>query len=357
VKCAERRKLSERLLCYSCKYLKVLFNTNLKEIFMKIFIQIRISSSLHLIFLLLLLCQTTFSQEPNGKYTIVIHGGAGEMDPNMEESSKQNYLKSLTAALNIGKEILEKGGSSLDAVEQVVRFLEDDSLFNAGRGAVFTSEGKNELDASIMDGRDLSSGAVAGVTIIKNPISLARLVMEKTPHILFAGNGAEELGKKLGVDIVDPSYFFVYERYEELKKRMEQIKGTVGCVAIDQFGNIAAATSTGGRTGKMPGRVGDTPIINAGTYANNKTCGVSATGIGELFIKNAACYQISVLMEYKGYTLKQAAEEIIFNVLPENSGGVITVDKNYNYEMTFNTSSMMRGVATSDGVFEVKIWK
>ncbi len=324
---------------------------------MKIFIQNRSSSFLLLILLLILLCQTTFSQEPNGKYTIVIHGGAGAMDPNMEESSKQNYLKSLTAALNIGKEILEKGGSSLDAVEQVVRFLEDDSLFNAGRGAVFTSEGKNELDASIMDGRDLSSGAVAGVTIIKNPISLARLVMEKTPHILFAGNGADNLGRQLGVEIVDPSYFFVYERYEELKKGLERIKGTVGCVAIDQFGNIAAATSTGGRTGKMPGRVGDTPIINAGTYANNKTCGVSATGIGELFIKNAACYQISVLMEYKSYTLKQAAKEIIFNVLPENSGGVITVDKNYNYEMTFNTHSMMRGVATSDGVFEVKIWK
>ncbi len=145
----------------------------------------------------------------------------------------------------------------------------------------------------------LSSGAVAGVTIIKNPVSLARLVKEKTSHVLFAGKGADELGIELGVEIVDPSYFFVYERYEEFKKMMDKTKGTVGCVAIDQFGNIAAATSTGGRTGKMPGRVGDTPIINAGTYANNKTCGVSATGIGELFIKNAACYQISVLMEFE----------------------------------------------------------
>jgi beta-aspartyl-peptidase (threonine type) len=208
-----------------------------------------------------------------------------------------------------------------------------------------------------MDGRDLSSGAVAGVTIIKNPVSLARLVKEKTPHVLFAGKGADELGVELGVEIVDPSYFFVYERYEEFERMMEKIKGTVGCVAIDQFGNISAATSTGGRTGKMPGRVGDTPIINAGTYANNKTCGVSATGIGELFIKHAACYQVSVLMEYEEYTLKQAAEEVIFNILPDGSGGIISVDKNYNYEFTFNTPSMMRGVATSDGVFEVKIWK
>jgi len=298
-----------------------------------------------------------FSQEPKGKYTIVVHGGAGYMNPEIPESSKQAYLNSLTNALNIGKEILVNGGTSLDAVEQVVRFLEDDSLFNAGRGAVFTSAGTNELDASIMDGRDLSSGAVAGVTIIKNPISLARLVKEKTPHILFAGEGANELGVELGVEIVDPAYFFVYKRYEDLQKKMENAKGTVGCVAIDEYGNIAAGTSTGGLTGKMPGRVGDSPIINAGTYANNKTCGVSATGTGELFIKNAACYQVSVLMEFKGYSLKQAAEEVIFNILPNGSGGIIVVDKNYNYNFAFNTKSMMRGVATSNGVFEVKIWK
>ena len=322
---------------------------------MKILIKSRLI--IFLFFIFLLLPETNFSQEPNGKYTIVIHGGAGSMDPNMEESSKQTYINSLTAALNIGKEILIKGGSSLDAVEQVVRFLEDDSLFNAGRGAVFTSDGKNELDASIMDGRDLSSGAIAGVTIIKNPISLARLVMEKTQHVLFAGKGADDLGMQLGVEIVDPSYFFVQERFNELKKMTRNTKGTVSCVAIDQYGNISAATSTGGRTGKMPGRVGDTPIINAGTYANNKTCGVSGTGIGELFIKNVVCYRVSVLMEFKGYTLKQATDEVIFEVLPEGSGGIIAVDKDYNYVLPFNTSSMMRGVATSDGVFEVKIWK
>lgn len=322
---------------------------------MKILVKSR--SIIFLLFIILLLADNLFAQEPNGKYTIVIHGGAGSMDPNIEESSKQAYLNSLTLALTIGKEILEKGGSSLDAVEQVIRFLEDDSLFNAGRGAVFTSEGKNELDASIMDGRDLSSGAVAGVTIIKNPISLARLVMEKTPHVFFAGKGADELGIELRVEIVDPSYFFSHESYQELMLMKKKAKGTVGCVAIDQFGNISAGTSTGGRTGKMPGRVGDSPLINAGTYANNKTCGVSATGIGELFIKNTIAYQISALMEFKGYSLKQATEDVIFNILPESSGGIIAVDKNYNFEFPFNTSSMMRGVATSDGMFEVKIWK
>lgn len=310
-----------------------------------------------LLFILLLLPQFCFSQQPKGKYTIVIHGGAGSMDPNMEESLKQAFLSSLTNALNIGKEILENGCASLDAVEQVVRYLEDDSLFNAGRGAVFTAEGKNELDASIMDGRDLSTGAVAGVTVIKNPISLARLVMEKTPHVLFAGKGADELGMRLGIETVDPSYFFVYERFSELKKMTRNVKGTVGCVAIDQYGNIAAATSTGGRTGKMPGRVGDSPLINAGTYANNNTCGISATGHGELFIKNTVAYQVSALMEFKGYSLKQAAEEVLYKILPQGSGGIIAVDKNYNFEFPFNTPSMMRGVASSGGVFEIKIWK
>lgn len=322
---------------------------------MKIFF---LQINLLFIFLILFLIPSPgFSQELIGKYTIVIHGGAGSIDPNLDKEKKETYLNSLTKALNIGKEILEKGGKSLDAVEQVIRFFEDDSLFNAGRGAVFTSEGKNELDASIMDGRDLSSGGVAGVTIIKNPISLARLVMEKTPYVLFAGKGADELGKQLGAEIVDPSYFFVYERYNELKKFKEKIKGTVGCVAVDQFGNIAAGTSTGGLTGKMPGRVGDSPLINCGTYANNRTCGVSATGIGELFIKNTVSYQISALMEFKGYTLKQAAEELIFRTLPKDSGGIIAVDKNYNYELLFNTSSMLRGVANSDGVIDVEIWK
>ena len=215
---------------------------------MKHFLKVKI-----ILLLFIFLQIAAFAQ--NGKYTIVLHGGAGTLDPNMPEAEKSAYINSLTAALNIGKKILENGGTSLDAVEQVVRYLEDDSLFNAGRGAVFTSEGKNELDASIMDGRDLSCGGVAGVTIIKHPITLARLVKEKTPHVLFAGRGADELGKKLGVEIVDPSYFKVERRYQQWKKMKDsEPKGTVGCVAIDQFGNISAATSTGGLTDKWPCR-------------------------------------------------------------------------------------------------------
>lgn len=314
-------------------------------------------SHIKIILVLLIFLQiAAFSQ--NGKYTIVIHGGAGTLDSNMSEEQKSAYLNSLTTGLNIGKKILEEDGASLDAVEQVVRYFEDDSLFNAGRGAVFTSEGKNELDASIMDGRDLSCGGVAGVTIIKYPITLARLVKEKTPHVLFAGKGADELGKKLGVEIVDPSYFRVERRYQQWKIQKEsEPKGTVGCVAIDQYGNIAAATSTGGLTDKLPGRVGDSPLVNAGTYANNKTCGVSATGQGELFIRNTVSFNISALMEYKGLSLKNAANEMIFNRLPKDSGGIIAVDRDYNYTLQFNTSSMLRAVATSEGVFEVKIWK
>jgi len=299
----------------------------------------------------------SFAQTEN-RYIIVIHGGAGYMSPDITDEAKNAYLQSLNNALEIGKMILESGGTSLDAVEQVIRFLEDDSLFNAGRGAVFTTAGVNEMDASIMNGKDLSSGAVTGVTIIKNPISLARLVMENTNHVLLSGKGANDFGKQMNVDIVDSNYFRVEKRYRSWKKKMEnEIKGTVGCVALDNFGNIATATSTGGLTGKMPGRVGDSPLISAGTYADNNTCGVSGTGTGELFIKYTIAYRVSALMEFKGYTLQHAAEEVVFNILPERSGGIIAVDKDGNYALVFNTPSMLRGVATSDGVFEVKIWK
>ncbi len=306
----------------------------------------------------LIICNSySFSQTKN-KYTIVVHGGAGYISPEIPVEIKEAYQNSLTEALTIGKNILEGGGSSLDAVEQVIRYFENDSLFNAGKGAVFTSAGTHELDASIMVGKDLSTGAVAGVKTIKNPISLARLVMEKTPHVLFAGEGADELGKKLGVDIVDNKYFDVERRYQQWKIiHQENIKGTVGSVAIDKDGNITAGTSTGGLTDKWSGRVGDSPLINAGTYADNNTCGVSATGQGELFIRNTVAYNISALMKFKGYSLQEAAEEMIFKELPEGSGGIIAVDKDGNYVLVFNTSSMLRGVANSDGVFEVKIWK
>lgn len=290
-------------------------------------------------------------------YTIVIHGGAGYISPDISAEVKEAYRSSLTSALTIGKNILENGGTSLDAVEQVIRYFENDSLFNAGKGAVFTSEGTHELDASIMNGFDLSTGAVAGVKTIKHPISLARIVMEKTPHVLFAGVGADKLGKKFQVEIVDNNYFNINKRYQQWKmKQQEKVKGTVGVVAWDKDGNIAAGTSTGGLSDKWPGRVGDSPLINAGTYADNNTCGVSATGQGELFIRNTVAYNISALMKFKNYSLQEAAEEMIFNVLPEGSGGIIAVGKDGNYALVFNTSSMLRGAANSNGVFEVRIW-
>ncbi len=322
------------------------------------------AKNLHLVlififlFSVILLNITLPAQTKSGKYTIVIHGGAGYFSKDSPEDLKTQYINSLTEAVNIGKNILANGGTSLDAVEKTINYLENNILFNSGRGAVFTSEGKHELDASIMQGKDLSCGAVAGVTIIKNPISLARLVMEKTPSVLFAGKGADDLGIELGVEIVPNSYFHDSARYQQwLKSNLKQEGETVGCVAIDQYGNIAAGTSTGGRQNKIPGRVGDSPIVGAGTYANNNTCGISATGIGELFIRNTVAYNISALMEYKGCTLKQACEEMIFKRLPAGSGGIIAVDKNGNFEMLFNTDSMFRAAANSEGEFIVEIWK
>ena len=308
---------------------------------------------------ILIINQNIFSQDKKGNYTIVIHGGAGYFPKDTPEELKQQYINSLTEALNIGKDILSGGGTSIDAVEKVINYLENNILFNSGRGAVFTSEGKHELDASIMQGKDLSCGAVAGVTIIKNPISLARLVMEKTEYVLFAGKGADDLGILLGVEIVPNSYFRDSTTYQKWlqSKLLKQQGETVGCVVLDRYGNITAGTSTGGRQNKAPGRVGDTPLISAGTYANNKTCGVSATGIGELFIRSTVAYNVSALMEFKGYTLKQACDEMIYNRLPEESGGIIAIDKDGNYEMPFNTTSMMRAVANSKGEFKVEIWK
>lgn len=294
------------------------------------------------------------------RYTIVLHGGAGTISKSLPDSIKEGYIEDLKEALRIGKDILEKGGTSLDAVESVVKYFEDDEKFNAGKGAVYTSEGTHELDASIMDGKDLSSGAVTVVKHVKNPIMLARLVMEKTPHILFAGEGADKLAKQFKLDTVPNSYFDTKKRYEQwrkYKKEIEDEHGTVGCVALDEYRNLAAATSTGGLTNKMPGRVGDSPLINAGTYANNKTCAVSCTGTGELFIKNTIAFNVSALMEYKNYSLEEAANEMIHKRLKPGDGGLIAVDKDGNYIAAFNTEGMFRGVANSDGVFEVKIWE
>lgn len=301
------------------------------------------------------------AQGRSDKYVIVIHGGAGTISESMPDSIKQQYYASLKKALQMGKDILANGGTSVDAVEKVLRYFEEDPKFNAGIGAVYTSAGTHELDAAIMDGRDLSCGAVAGVEHIAHPISLARLVMEKTPHVLLAYQGAEEFAKKMGMELVPNSYFDTPLRKRQWEEYLKQLKdgkhGTTGCVALDEYGNLAAGTSTGGMTGKMPGRIGDSPLIGDGTYADNRTCAVSGTGWGEKFIKHAVAFNISALMAYKGLPLKNAADEIIYKILQPGDGGIIAVDKDGNYAMEFNTTGMFRGVANSSGTFEVKIWK
>jgi len=301
------------------------------------------------------------TKSTNHRYVIVIHGGAGTIRKDIPDSIKEEYISSLKHALEIGKKILSDGGTSLDAVDSVLTYFETDPKFNAGVGAVYTADGTHEMDASIMDGRDLSCGAVAGVEHIKHPIQLARLVMEKTPHVLLSYQGAEEFAKKMGIKLVPDSYFDTPQRkkqLEEMKKKLKEDKhGTTGCVALDEYGNLAAGTTTGGMTNKLPGRIGDSPLIGDGTYADNRTCAVSCTGWGEKFIKHAVAFNMSALMAYKGYSVKQAADEIIHKVLQPNDGGLIAVDKNGNYVMEFNTTGMFRGVATSDGTFLVKIWE
>jgi len=299
---------------------------------------------------------------PGPKWALAIHGGAGTIPKTLPEAEKQEYLQALTKALNLGKDLLAKGGTSLDAVEAVVRFLEDDPHFNAGKGAVFTHEGTNELDAAIMDGSTLSCGSVAGLKRIRNPISLARLVMEKSPHVFMVGEGAEAFAAQMKVETVDPKYFFTQKRYdqwqEELKKEREvKDRDTVGAAALDTHGNLAAATSTGGLTNKRFGRLGDVPVIGAGTYANNRTCAVSATGIGEEFIKHTVAHDISALMEYGGLSLQQAADKVIHQKLKPGDGGVIGVANDGSIALVFNSEGMYRGAADANGRFEVKIWE
>lgn len=316
-----------------------------------------------LLFAIIILVSTVniLPSDNKNKFILVIHGGAGATPRDIPEELQSQYLKSLNEALIIGKNILSNGGTALDAVEKVVNYLEDNPLFNAGRGSVLTSEGKVEMDAAIMNGIDLSAGAVAGVNNVKNPISLARLIMQRTPHVMLIGRGAENFAKEMNLEIRDSSYFLLdsqIDNWRELKDKMNKDKkGTVGAVALDVNGNLAAATSTGGMMMKRPGRVGDVPIIGAGTYANNQTCAVSATGWGEKFIRNNVAVSISKLMEYKGVSLKTAVDELINNILQPNDGGVIAIDKNGNFSMMYNTKSMFRGVINSDGFLEVKIWE
>src|SRR5205823_9925478 len=250
------------------------------------------------------------------------------------------------------------GGSSVDAVEASIRILEDSPLFNAGKGAVFTHEGKNELDAAIMDGKTMKAGAVAAVTIIKNPISAARAVMEKSPHVMLIGRGAELFATKMGLDIVDPSYFWTERRWKALQQELlkegsapDSKHGTVGCVALDRDGNLAAGTSTGGTTNKQFGRVGDTPIIGAGTYASNDSVAVSCTGAGEFFIRWTVAHDIAALVQYKGMTVEQAGNEVIHKKLDpvKGDGGAIVLDRNGNFALPFNTEGMYRGWIGDDG--------
>jgi L-asparaginase / beta-aspartyl-peptidase len=310
------------------------------------------------------------------RFGLVVHGGAGTMERNkMTSEREQNYRAGLERALKAGLEILQRRGSSLDAAEAAVRVLEDDPLFNAGKGAVFTSAGTNELDAAIMDGRTLQAGAVASVKRIKNPISLARLVMEKSPHVILDCNGAETFAKEQGIELVDPKYFFTQERWDALQKMKQAEKhggsgdkkfiisdqdrhGTVGAVALDENGNLAAATSTGGTTNKWPGRIGDSPVIGAGTYANNATCAVSATGDGEYFIRATVSHDVSALIEYRGMSVQDAAQAVLDKVAKlGGTGGLIAIDRNGNTALLFNTSGMYRGYVDPSGKIVTDIYK
>lgn len=320
---------------------------------------------------------SSFSIPADNPVAIAIHGGAGtilkeKMTPEMEKA----YYAVLTEALEAGHKILKQGGRSIDAVEAAIRIMEDSPLFNAGKGSVFTNDGRNEMDASIMEGKTGKAGAVAGVTVIKNPVSAARAVMEHSEHIMLSGKGAEEFARKWNLEIVEPMYFFDQKRYDDwqqIKSKEDSLRkkdggsvltspgkfGTVGAVALDKEGNLTAATSTGGMMNKRFGRIGDSPIIGAGTYADNKTCAVSCTGHGEYFIRLCIAHDVSAMMEYKGYALKKAADDVIYKKLIEagGSGGLIAIDSKGNIALPFNTSGMYRGYIDVNGKKQVSIFK
>lgn len=309
----------------------------------------------------------------NKKYSIAIHGGAGTlvkglMTPELEEQ----YKDALEIACNAGYKILEQGGTALDAVETAVKSLEDTPLFNAGKGSVFTAEGTHEMDAAIMDGSNLKAGGVSLVTGIKNPVSLARDIMDKSYHVFLAGEGAMQFAKSNGHEILNPDYFYDEVRYQQWQgiKDTEGFQldhsvkkdgkfGTVGAVACDKEGNVAAATSTGGMTNKKWGRIGDSPMIGVGTYANNKTCAVSCTGSGEFFIRGVVAYDVSCLMEFKDLSVEDATNEVIHKRILEigGDGGLIAADAKGNIAMPFNTEGMYRAFKTSEGESTISIYK
>ncbi len=315
--------------------------------------------------LMMLLCFFYSCNSNKVDFAIVVHGGAGTiLKKNMSDEMELAYKLKLEEAINAGYNILEKNGSSKDAVEETIKILENSELFNAGKGSVLSNKGVVEMDASIMNGQSLNAGAISGIKTIKNPISAARLVMEKSEHVFLSGEGAEEFAKLQGLDIIDNEYFITETRLKSLlnAKKRDSIKdnkfGTVGCVAIDKFGNITSGTSTGGMTNKKWNRIGDVPIIGAGTYANNNTCGISSTGWGEYFIRNVVAYDISSQIEYKKISIDLAAKNTLKKVKDlGGNGGVIGIDKNGNILMDFNTEGMYRGYKKSDGESEISIYK
>lgn len=313
---------------------------------------------------------------------LVIHGGAGTITKEtITPEQEKAYNEKLTEALQAGYKVLNSGGSSLEAVQASINVMEDSPLFNAGKGAVFTNEGRNELDASIMDGKTRKAGAVAGVTTIKNPINAAYAVMTKSPHVMMVSKGAEQFAAEQGIETVDPAYFRTEHRWQQLQKAKEKEQiildhdgknaalfidpmmndykyGTVGAVALDKEGNLAAGTSTGGMTNKRYGRVGDSPINGAGNYADNNTVAVSATGSGEMFIRSVAAYNIAAQVKYNQASLSDAAKNALDEVKAmDGSGGVIVLDKNGNYAMEFNSKGMYRGTIANDGVPHVAIYE
>lgn len=317
----------------------------------------------------------------NPRLGFVIHGGAGVISRgSLSPEQEKQYRDKLEEALLAGYKALQAGRSGLDAVEIAIRILEDSPLFNAGKGAVFTADGKNELDASIMDGKTLAAGAVAGLHHVKNPITLARAVMEKSPHVMMVGDGAEKFAAEQKIELVDEKYFWTQPRWDSLQRILKEEKekaaekkpgmvsvaelpynkfGTVGAVALDKDGNLAAGTSTGGMTNKKYGRVGDAPIIGAGTYANNATCAISATGWGEFFIRLGVARDISAIMEYQGLPVQKAADIVIHEKLQKlgGDGGIIAIDKNGNIGVSFNSEGMYRAYIDSNGKPVVEIYK
>ncbi len=339
-----------------------------------------------LVILFITFSMFSFSQNQpimSENFAIVIHGGAGTiLKKNMTDDQEKAYQEKLQEALDSGYAILKSGGTAIAAIEKAIVVMEDSPLFNAGKGAVYTNAATNELDASIMDGKTLNAGAISGVSHIKNPIKLARVVMEKSEHVMLSGKGAEDFAKQHQLEVADSTYFYNEHRLKQLNKIKETEKiqldhsdnddeqgditefkdskfGTVGAVALDKHGNLAAATSTGGMTNKKFGRIGDSPIIGAGTYANNATCAVSCTGHGEFFIRNVVAYDVAALMEYKNLSLLDAANYVVKEKLVKlgGDGGLIAIDSQGNIAMPFNTAGMYRGYKKSSGENQILIYK